>query len=139
MRIDMNKPPFTPMQRQFWACPVHVITAMIFSLIGFLAGILVCLMLLGARPAGAQDLTRHSCAERAATASLVMGFRQRGWDRGTVLAQSTSDPTQRMVLNTLVDAAWEQPRYEVEWARRLAQDAFMRGVFNGCIDEQGGA
>lgn len=135
MRIDMNKPPFIPMQRQFWACPVHVITALIFSLVGFLAGILMCLMLLGPLPAGAQDLTRYSCAERAATASLVMGFRQRGWDRETVLAQATDDPAQRMVLNALVDAAWEQPRYKGERAQRQAQDAFMRGVFNGCIEE----
>lgn len=80
-------------------------------------------------PADAGDLQRELCAQHAVTASMVMRLRQNGWKKSTVL-HAYSGP----MLSILVEAAWQQPRYETDYAKRLAQGEFMRGVFNGCIE-----
>ncbi|QGH74926.1 hypothetical protein MAL1_00180 [Bacteriophage DSS3_MAL1] len=130
--MDWKQPPYLITQREFWACPTHVFTGLTFLIVGIAIGALI---MFAATPAAAQDYARYACAERATTASFVMRMRQRGWDREVVLRQATDDPTQRLVLSMLVDAAWAEPRYETEHAQRLAQDAFMRGVFNECIKQ----
>jgi len=64
---DWDKPPYIIIQKQFWACPVQVITGMHFAMIGFLLGFLFAAWIF--IPSSEKDLPPPSESDTKGTAT----------------------------------------------------------------------
>lgn len=135
-KYPRDKPPFILTEKEFWKCPVHVMTGMSFLILGIIIGVLL-MVIFPPRPANAGTVEQMLCMIRADNARLIMTERQDGRDKHRLLRiinKNAGFPQVELdAFKDSIERAYAQPKAQSTFERREIIDDFSKDVYLSCM------